>query len=115
MLIYFGRNGRHDQQNDQNQPFYSKRMSTSPVSRRISPSPVATDRVQVEDGWYGPVVQKVRPVPSKCWGHLEINPSLEEKQQPLNSESLSRKNSFKRGRRNSFNKSGWVEIPIQIL
>jgi len=111
------RNGRHDQQNDQNQPFYSKRMSTSPVSRRMSPSPVATDRVQVEDGWYGPVVQKVRPVPSKCWGHLEINPSVEEKQQdqPLNSGSLSRKNSFKSGRRNSFNKSGWVEIPIQIL
>ena len=93
-------------------------MSTSPVSRRISPSPVATDRVQVEDGWYGPVVQKVRPVPSKCWGHLEINQSVEEKQQdqPLNnSGSLSRKNSFKSGRRNSFNKNGWVEIPIQIL
>jgi len=108
------RNGRSNQHIDQNQPLYSRPSSSS---RRMSPIPASTDRIRVEDGWHGPVVQRVRPVPKKCWGQLEISPSVEEKQldQQLNIDNLSRKNSFKGGKRNSFNKSGWVEIPIQIL
>ena len=83
----------------------------------------------VLDGWHGPVVQKTRPAPKRCFGKLElatkenycgrITPTLIETNSRQTESSceydevqrtplLSRRKSLVR-------KDGWIEIPIQRI
>jgi len=65
-------------------------------SKKISPLPPLEDF----DGWHGPVLERTRSVPQKCFGKLELSCQVEPAQ-----------NMFDSQMRNQ----GWVSIPIQRL
>ena len=66
--------------------------------------------VQIQDGWYGPVLQRTRAAPNRCFGKLEMSPNLEscQHQNAQSQPNIIRKNSFN-------HKEGWIEIPIHRL
>ena len=94
---------RHQNQPQQQQPeLFNRRTSPSPIRDRTS--------VKVQDGWYGPVLQRTRAAPRKCFGKLEISPMIESPQHPKPQiqTNINRESSFNK-------KDGWIEIPIQRL
>ena len=96
---------------------------------------IRSNQKTVFDGWHGPVVQKTRPAPKRCFGKLEL--ATTENYSGMITPILSRKNSFSKtdskkressskseeerktpllARRNSLTRrDGWIEIPIQRL
>jgi len=63
-------------------------------SKKISPLPP----LEHLDGWHGPVLERTRTVPKKCFGKLEISCKLGQADKILDSQD-----------------KGWVSIPIQRL
>ena len=62
-------------------------------SKKISPLPPLEDF----NGWHGPVIEKTRTVPSKCFGKLEVSCKVQPTETKLN----------------TLQRNGWVSIPIQ--
>jgi len=85
-----------------NQNLFQRRTSVSPIKDKTS--------VQIQDGWYGPVLQRTRAAPNRCFGKLEMSPNLEscQHQNAQSQPNIIRKNSFN-------HKEGWIEIPIHRL
>jgi len=79
-------------------------------TKKINPLPPLEDY----DGWHGPVLERTRPVPNKCFGKLEIScdmqPSEVKNTINCNSKEDIIKNIFEENKR-----TGWIPIPIQRL
>ena len=65
-------------------------------SKKINPLPPLEDF----DGWHGPVLERTRTVPKKCFGKLELSCQLNQADKSLDAQVQNR---------------GWVSIPIQRL
>jgi len=65
-------------------------------SKKINPLPPLEDF----DGWHGPILERTRTVPKKCFGKLELSCQLNQADKSLDAQVQNR---------------GWVSIPIQRL
>merc|ERR1711936_98792 len=79
-------------------------------TKKINPLPPLEDY----DGWHGPVLERTRPVPNKCFGKLELScdmqPSELKNTIDYNNKEDVIKNIFEENKR-----TGWIPIPIQRL
>ena len=70
-----------------------------PSSRSSSRPREVPEGPTVTEGWHGPVLQRTRAVPVRCYGRIQVSTS-----QP----AQVRSDQF-------FNRDGWTEIPIQRI